>query len=181
MRDGGLRLLLVGFESGNQQILNNIKKGIRLDRAQQFVKDCKKLGIKIHGTFIVGLPGETRQTIQQTIDFARAVDPETIQVSLAAPYPGTELYNQAVTNGWLKQEALLDEHGLQDATLEYPDLSKDEIFQAVEDFYRRFYLRPRPIMRIVKEMALDRKECVRLLREGYEFIRFLSERRQPAA
>jgi hopanoid biosynthesis associated radical SAM protein HpnJ len=180
MREGGLRLLLVGFESGNQQILNNIRKGTRIDRARRFVADCKRLGIKIHGTFILGLPGETQQTIQRTIEFARAVDPETIQVSLAAPYPGTELYDQAVRNGWLKQEALLDGHGLQDATLEYEDLSKEEIFRAVEEFYRRFYLRPRPILRIVKEMALDRRECTRRLREGYEFIRFLSERRQPA-
>ena len=59
LRDNGLRLLLVGYESGNQQILINIKKGVRVDRARQFTKDCRDLGITIHGTFIVGLPGET--------------------------------------------------------------------------------------------------------------------------
>ncbi|MCC6177634.1 MAG: hopanoid biosynthesis associated radical SAM protein HpnJ [Chloroflexi bacterium] len=180
MRENGLRLLLVGFESGNQHILNNIRKGIRLDRAREFVQHCKRLGITIHGTFIVGLPGETHETIQRTIAFARDIDPNTIQVSIAAPYPGTELYAQALENGWMKPGALLDEHGLQDATLEYPGLSKEEIFQAVEEFYRRFYMRPRPIMRMLKEMALDRHECARRLREGYEFLRFLSVRRQPA-
>jgi hopanoid biosynthesis associated radical SAM protein HpnJ len=180
MRECGLRLLLVGFESGNQQILNNIRKGTRIDRIRQFVRDCKRLGIKIHGTFILGLPGETRETIQKTIEYAREIDPDTIQVSLAAPYPGTELYAQAAANGWLKQDTLLDEHGLQEAALEYPDLSREEIFRSVEDFYRRFYMRPRPILRILKEMALDRQECARRLREGYEFVRFLSERRQPA-
>ena len=179
MRECGLRLLLVGFESGNQQILNNIRKGTRIDRIRQFVRDCKRLGIKIHGTFILGLPGETRETIRQTIEYAREIDPDTIQVSLAAPYPGTELYAQAVANGWLKKDTLLDEHGLQEAALEYPDLSREEIFRSVEDFYRRFYMRPRPILRILKEMALDRQECARRLREGYEFVRFLSERRQP--
>src|SRR5437867_3039768 len=94
MRDNGLRLLLVGYESGNQQILNNIKKGIRLDIARQFTRDAKALGIKIHGTFILGLPGETRETIQNTIRFACDIDPDTVQVSIAAPYRGTALHRQ---------------------------------------------------------------------------------------
>src|SRR5258706_15905429 len=67
LKDNGLRLLLVGYESGNQQILNNVKKGIRLDTARRFTRDAKALGLKIHGTFILGLPGETRETIQETI------------------------------------------------------------------------------------------------------------------
>jgi hopanoid biosynthesis associated radical SAM protein HpnJ len=180
MRECGLRLLLVGFESGNQQILNTIRKGIRVDRAREFVKNCKRLGIRIHGTFIMGLPGETRETMRQTMEYARELDVDTIQVSLAAPYPGTELYAQALTNGWLKRDTLVDEHGIQDAALEYPDLSREEIFRAVEEFYRRFYMRPAPILRIMKDMARDRQEFARRMREGYEFVRFFSERRQPA-
>jgi hopanoid biosynthesis associated radical SAM protein HpnJ len=180
MRECGLRLLLVGFESGDQQILNTIRKGIRVDRAREFARNCRKLGIKIHGTFILGLPGETRETMRRTMEYARELDVDTIQVSLAAPYPGTELYAQALQNGWLKKESLIDEHGLQEATIEYPDLSREEIFRAVEDFYRSFYLRPRPVLRIVKEMARDRKECSRRLREGYEFVRFFGERHAVA-
>lgn len=178
MRDNGLRLLLVGFESGNQQILNNIRKGIRVDRAREFVKNCKRLGIKIHGTFILGLPGETRQTMRETMDYARELDVDTIQVSLAAPYPGTELYARALQNGWLKQDLLVDDQGIQEATIEYPDLGRQEIFEGVEEFYRRFYLRPAPIVRIVKDMARDRHEAGRRLREGREFLKFFSERRQ---
>src|SRR5579864_6572659 len=101
LRDNGLRLLLVGFESGNQQILNRIKKGIKLDMARDFMANCKKLGIKVHGTFIIGLPVETKETIEETIRFAQELDPHTIQVSIAAPYPGTELYDQATANGWM--------------------------------------------------------------------------------
>src|SRR5262249_29889342 len=70
LKDGGLRLLLVGYESGNQQILHNIKKGMRVDVARRFTKDCHDLGIAIHGTFILGLPGETKATIEETIRFA---------------------------------------------------------------------------------------------------------------
>jgi len=178
MRENGLRLLLVGFESGNQEILNGIRKGIRVDRAREFVKNCKKLGIRIHGTFILGLPGETRQTMRETMDYARELDVDTIQVSLAAPYPGTELYARAVQNGWLKQGDLVDEHGIQEAMIEFPDLSREEIFEGVEQFYRRFYMRPAPIMRIVKDMARDKDEAGRRLREGYEFMKFFVQRRQ---
>jgi len=178
MSENGLRLLLVGFESGNQQILNNIRKGIRIDRAREFVKNCKRLGIKIHGTFILGLPGETRETMRETMDYARELDVDTIQVSLAAPYPGTELYAQALANGWLKQTDLIDSHGIQDAAIEYPDLSREEIFRGVEQFYRKFYMRPAPIMRIIREMVVDREEFGRRMREGYEFFKFFAQRRQ---
>ena len=95
LRENGLRLLLVGYESGSQTILNNLKKGVRIDLARRFTRDCHDLGIKIHGTFIVGLPGETRQTIEDTIAYACDIDPTTIQVSIAAPYPGTALFRQA--------------------------------------------------------------------------------------
>ncbi len=176
LRECGLRLLLVGFESGDQQILNNIRKGIRLDRAREFVRDCKRLGITIHGTFILGLPGETRETMRQTMEFARDLDLDTIQVSLATPYPGTELYTQALANGWLKSDTLIDGQGFQDAALQYPDLSTEEIYKAVEDFYKRFYLRPRPILRMLGQMVRDRDECARRLREGYEFFRFFGSR-----
>ena len=121
-KDNGLRLLLVGYESGNQQILYNIKKGMRIEVAEQFTKDCHELGIAIHGTFIMGLPGESEETIRETIDWARKINPHTIQVSLAAPYPGTFLYDQAVENGWLDADnaELVDEHGVQIAPLHYP-------------------------------------------------------------
>src|SRR6195256_4353582 len=101
MKDNGLRLLLVGYESGNQKILHNIKKGLLVEVAKRFARDCHDLGIVVHGTFILGLPGETRETIQETLAFAKEVNPHTIQVSLAAPYPGTFLYKQAKENGWV--------------------------------------------------------------------------------
>ena len=154
MKDNGLRLLLVGYESGNQQILFNIKKGMRVEFARRFTKDCHELGIVIHGTFILGLPGETRETIQQTLDFAKEINPHTIQVSLAAPYPGTFLYRQAKENGWLYNEEidLLTQEGTQIAPLNYPHLSHGEIFNSVEDFYKKFYFRPSKIAAIVAEM-----------------------------
>ncbi len=183
LKDGGLRLLLVGYESGNQQILHNIKKGMRVEVAERFTKDCHDLGIAIHGTFIAGLPGETRETLAETARWAAKINPHTIQVSLAAPYPGTFLYNQAVKNGWLDAEhaELVDDHGIQIAPLHYPHLSHAEIFRSVETFYKSFYFRPSKIGSIVSEMVRSPEMMKRRLREGVEFFDFLKERRNIAA
>jgi len=183
LKDNGLRLLLVGYESGNQQILHNIKKGMRIETARQFTKDCHELGVTIHGTFILGLPGETKETIQETIRFATEINPHTMQVSLAAPYPGTFLYDQAVENGWLDAEhaELIDDRGVQIAPLHYPGvLSHTEIFTSVEEFYRRFYFRAPKIASIVGEMVRSPQMMKRRLREGVEFFQFLRERNKAA-
>jgi len=181
LRDNGLRLLLVGYESGNQQILHNIKKGMLVDVARRFTKDCHELGITIHGTFILGLPGETKETIEETINFAADINPHTIQVSLAAPYPGTYLYRQAVENGWLDiaNAELIDERGVQIAPLHYPHLAHTEIFHSVETFYRRFYFRRRKIASLLGEMIRSPEMMRRRLREGVEFFQFLRQREMP--
>ena len=178
LRNNGLRLLLVGYESGNQQILHNIKKGMRVEVAREFTKNCHELGIKIHGTFILGLPGETKETIQETIKFATEINPHTLQVSLAAPYPGTYLYKQALENGWLdeKNAELIDDNGVQIAPLHYPHLSHTEIFNDVETFYRKFYFRAPKIASIVGEMITSPQMMKRRLREGIEFFQFLRDR-----
>src|SRR5437773_1029535 len=180
LRDNGLRLLLVGYESGSQAILNNVKKGVRLDLAREFTRNAKALGIKIHGTFIMGLPGETRETIEETITFARQIDPDSLQVSLAAPYPGTALYQEALKRGWLERDELVDAGGVQASVLGYPHLSRTELFASVESFYRRFYFRPRKIFGFLREMATDAAVCRRRLAEGAEFVRFLARRQSSA-
>jgi hopanoid biosynthesis associated radical SAM protein HpnJ len=176
MKENGLRLLLVGYESGDDQILHNVKKGLRTDIARRFTADCNKLGILIHGTFILGLPGETAETIEATIKFAKEINPHTIQVSLAAPYPGTTMYKQAIENGWLKEseaEQLVNAQGVQLAALSYPHLPKEQIYRSVENFYRQFYFRPSKIWEIVKEMLSSWDMMKRRLREGVAFFQFL--------
>ena len=180
MKDNGLRLLLVGYESGDDQILLNIKKGLNTAMARRFSEDCRKLGIKVHGTFILGLPGETKQTIEHTIQYAQEINPHTIQVSLAAPYPGTELYKEAVENGWLEENTavnLVSASGVQLAAIGYPHLSRQEIYHQLEHFYKRFYFRPSKIWEIVREMLASWEMMKRRLREGVEFFRFLSAHR----
>ncbi|HWD95228.1 MAG TPA: hopanoid biosynthesis associated radical SAM protein HpnJ [Acidimicrobiales bacterium] len=181
LRDNGLRLLLVGYESGNQQVLNNIKKGLKVDRSRRFAQDCRDLGITVHGTFILGLPGETKETIQETIRFAREVNPHTIQVSVAAPYPGTELYAQAIERGWLPPEGedgveLVSEQGTQLAALSYDHLGHTEILDSVDLFYKRFYFRAGKLAEMTAELVRRPEMITRRLREGNEFVHFLGRR-----
>ena len=143
MKEGGLRLLVVGFETGDPQVLKNIRKGATLDLGRRMVKWCKELGIQVHGTFMVGLPGETRQSLEASIRFACELDPDTIQVSLATPYPGTEFYDFCREQGYMQDDALVHgQTGYQQCVVDYPGLAAAEIFAAVPKFYRRFYFRP---------------------------------------
>jgi radical SAM superfamily enzyme YgiQ (UPF0313 family) len=178
LKENGLRLLTVGFETGSQQILNNIKKGMKVDWAHEFATNCHKLGIKMHGTFIVGLPGETQETIRETIEFVKRINPHTIQVSLPAPLPGTYLYDQAKREGWLRDEAgeMVADQGFQVTSLEYPHLSHQEIFEMQERLYRAFFFRPSKIAEICWEMLKSPMVMRRRLREGVEFLHFLRTR-----
>ncbi|MBL9127330.1 MAG: hopanoid biosynthesis associated radical SAM protein HpnJ [Verrucomicrobiales bacterium] len=183
-RDSGLRLFLVGYESGNADILQRIKKGVTLDEMRRFTKACHQAGVVIHGTFILGLPVETRESIENTIRFAKELDVFSLQVSLAAPYPGTELFEMARQNGWFAKGDKTDivhQDGFQDSSLEYPGLSKEEIFEAVDRFYRSYYLRPKPILRIIKTMLEDKDVFVRRCREGFEFFKSLRQRKESLA
>lgn len=176
MADAGCRLFVVGFESGDPQILKAIKKGATVEMARTFVKNCKRAGIAIHGDFIIGLPGESRETIERTIQFAKELDTETIQVSIAHALPGTELYDYVKDNNILTSEALADEGGHQLPHIEYPGLNRQEMMAAVSRFYDDYYFRPRVVWRIVRKGLWDATERRRLYQEAVEFLRLRAER-----
>lgn len=177
MKDAGLRCIMVGIESGSDEILRNIKKGITTAQAKAFVKTCRKLKIATHATFSIGFPGESKETIRQTIEYAKEIDPDTIQVSVATPYPGTEFYLQAAENGWLLRSDLVSNSGVQEVSIAYEGLTQREIFDAVETLYNTFYFRPKPIMRILRIMLTDKELCLRRLREAKEFFYFMHARK----
>src|SRR5437868_104178 len=176
MKEAGCLLLIVGYESGDPQILKNIKKGATVERARQFTKDCHKLGLVIHGDFILGLPGETRETIRNTVNFAKELDVETIQVSVAHAYPGTELFDYALKNGFMSNRQMVDEGGHQLAHIEYPAISGDEILESVHRFYDEYYFRPRAIFRILRKAVFDSSERKRLYREAKTFLKLRAQR-----
>jgi radical SAM superfamily enzyme YgiQ (UPF0313 family) len=182
MKEAGCRLLIVGYESGDPQILKNIKKGATIERARQFTRDCHKLGLLIHGDFIVGLPGETRETINRTIAFAKELDVQTIQVSVAHAYPGTELYDHVTENGFLVSgQKMVDEGGHQLAHVAYPGLPADEMLSALHRFYDEYYFRPRAIFRILKIAAFDGRERKRIYKEAKSFLKVRAMRKKLSA
>src|SRR3569833_1856230 len=175
MKEAGCRLLIVGYESGDPQILKNIKKGATDDKARAFTKDCHKLGLKVHGDFILGLPGETKETIRRTMDFAKELDVETIQVSIAHAYPGTELYDYAKANGFIVQEKMEDGGGHQMAHIEYPGLPVDYVMEMVHRFYDENYFRPKAAFRVVWK-AIVHRDVPRLYVEAKAFLKLRAER-----
>ena len=173
MKEAGCRLVITGFESANQQILTTIRKGITLEMMEKFVKDCKKVGILVHGTFMMGLPGETKQTIENTFKWAVKMDLDSIQFSVATPYPGTEFWMFLKEKGWIHDKSCVDEHGIQEAIFDYPNLSGEEIKETCELFHRKFIFRPRFIWKTIRLAFLHKDEMRRVTKSAYEYVLYL--------
>ncbi len=176
MKDAGCRLLIVGFESGDPQILKNIKKGATVERARDFVKDCHDLGLVIHGDFILGLPGETKESIRNTINFAKTLDCETVQISIAHAFPGTEFYEYAEKNNFITNgNVMSDAGGHQMAHIEYPGLPAEYVFEMLHKFYDEYYFRPKAAARVVWKAIVNR-DVPRLYQEARSFMKIRGER-----
>jgi radical SAM superfamily enzyme YgiQ (UPF0313 family) len=175
MREAGCRLLVVGFESGDPQILRNIKKGATVERARAFVKDCHDLDLTVHGDFVLGLAGETRGSIRNTINFAKSLDVETIQVSIAHAFPGTEFFDYAKQNGFITNEAMSDEAGHQMAHIEYPGLPAEYVLEMVQKFYDEYFFRPKAAFRVVWKAIVNRG-IPRLYAEAKSFMKLRAHR-----
>ena len=123
------------------------------------------------------MPGETHETINHTISFAKELDVHTIQVSVAHAYPGTELYDCVVKNGFLASSShMVDEGGHQLAHIEYPGLPADEMLLALHRFYDEYYFRPKAVFRILKKAAFDKHEWKRIYKEAKNFLTVRSRR-----
>jgi hopanoid biosynthesis associated radical SAM protein HpnJ len=177
MKAAGCRLLVVGFESGDPQILKNIKKGITVEQSLQFMRNCRTVGLTVHGDFILGLPGETPETIERTMRFAEELDCETIQVSMAHAFPGTEFDAYLRQNNYYVDGAMTDELGHQLPNYAYPGMDRRYIVRAVEEFYSRYYFRPRVIFRILRRAAFNANDRARLFTEAKEYLTLRARRR----
>ncbi len=142
MKEAGCIIIRYGVESGSSKILENIRKGITVEQIKLAFKETKKAGIKTHATMIFGLPGETKETVKETIKFVLELDPDYAQFPIAIPYPGTEFYEQAKSRGWLKNSNWSDFDASCPSVLEYPDLKAEDISRAAKLASWKFYLRP---------------------------------------
>lgn len=153
MKAAGCRMLLIGPESGDPQILDNVRKGIRVEQTREFVATARKAGLNTHSCWVMGLPGETKASMDRTIRFVKELDTDTIQASAVMPLVGTELYALAQEKGYLRATSWADYamQGEQTAVMEYPDLSASEMNAAVNRLLKEFYFQPRVILRLLRQ------------------------------
>jgi radical SAM superfamily enzyme YgiQ (UPF0313 family) len=183
MKAAGCRLLCIGVESGNQHILDNIKKKLRLEQVEEFVAAARRVGILVHACFMVGNPGETRQTMENTLAFAKRLRPDTAQFFPLMVYPGTEAYRWACEEGLLTTRDFsqwLTPEGLHNCVLNTPELSAAELVEFCDYARRSFYLRPAYVSAKLAQMVRRPQEAGRILKSARTFFKYLVKGSKPA-
>lgn len=184
MRRAGLRLLCVGVESSDQEILDNVQKDIQVGQIERFFDDTKRADVLVHGCFMVGNPGETQGSLDRTLDFAKRLNPDTAQFFPLMVYPGTRAYEWADDEGLLETRDFsrwLTPEGLHRSVVERPDLPSEELRRFCDRARREYYLRPSYIAQKVKQIATDPYEASRTVKSFATFARFLFDRNGGAS
>jgi len=179
MKEAGCRLLCVGIESAEQKILNEIHKGTTIAGIRRFMQDAKKAGLLVHGCFILGNRGETPETIRKTIEFAKELDPDTVQFFPIMPYPGTEDYEYYKKEGFLITEDFsqwVTEEGTHNCMISRPGLSNKELVAWCDRGRREFYMRPKFITKTILRGLKNPKEIPRLVKASRTFLKYLTSR-----
>jgi radical SAM superfamily enzyme YgiQ (UPF0313 family) len=179
MKKAGCRLFCVGFESGDQRILDNIKKGTNLNRIRQFVRDAKRAGIMIHGCFMVGNRGETAETLETTLRFAKELSPDTAQFFPIMVYPGTSDYSYFREKGWIVTEDFrqwLTDTGLHSSVVSNPELNYGKLVDFCDRARREFYLRPGYFIGKLGQVVCHPGESKRLIKGFMTLLPYLVRR-----
>jgi radical SAM superfamily enzyme YgiQ (UPF0313 family) len=183
-REAGLRSVCVGFESGSDLILQTMRKAITTTTMRQFARSARKAGILVHGCFMVGIPGETGETMEQTLEFALDLDPDTAQFYPLMVYPGTEAYREAAAKGHLTGgpwRNWLTVDGLHNCVVRTESLSSRELVDFCDHARRRFYLRPRYLLRKAWHCFVDADERRRTLKAFGTFRKYIFRRSRREA
>jgi len=177
LRKAGCKLVVVGFESTDQRILNNMRKGMKMTLVHQFVEDAKKAKLKVHGCFMAGNPGDTKETLENTLQFAIKHNFDTVQFFPLQVYPGTRAYNWAIDNEYLSNtnyRDLITEDGNHNCLLERPDLSSIDLLDFCDAARRRYYLRPRFLLyKLIESIKDPRGEGVKTIKSFRTFYKHL--------
>jgi len=176
MKAAGCRLMCVGYESGDQRVLDAMKKNLTVGQIRQFARDAKEAGILVHGCFLVGNPGETRESLTITLKLAQELNPDTVQFYPIMIYPGTEAYTWAQKNGYLTTNDFnewLTEDGLHNTIVSRPDLSNRELVEFCDYARQQFYLRPRYVLAKGWEIITHPREGKRFFKSFRTFARYL--------
>ena len=159
MKKAGLVSLKYGVESGDQEMLNRAKKKLDLNKLRDVVKMTKEMGIKVHLTFMFGLPGETWETVWKTINFALELDPDSIQFSICTPFPGTEYFEWAEKNGFLLTKDWSKYDGASSAVIRTESMNKEDLEKALE-MARRIWDKHKLRKNLKKSIKERPVECI---------------------
>jgi anaerobic magnesium-protoporphyrin IX monomethyl ester cyclase len=171
MKKSGCFMLSIGGESGSQEILKRMKKGTRAEDIQKITELLRKVGIDSLVYFLIGLPGETRGTIQETIQFAKKVKSDYVEFYPATPYPGTEFYELAAREG-LIAETNWSSYQYNEFVVDIPGVKRDCLKEIIKQGYKEFYFRP-GYLSILLRKAAHPHEFLRLLKFGWGYFRKL--------
>jgi len=171
MGKAGCRLISWGIESGNEQILKHARKGAYPDKAERALRWAKKAGIMNWGYFIIGLPGETEETIRQTIDFAKKLPLDIALFHVAAPYPGTPFFFEVVENNWFRPGTRWEHVDMDKGTvLDYPNLPAERLLYWQKRAFREWALRPGPALTYLKMLMYDWSTMKTALNVGLQHL-----------
>ena len=176
LKAAGCRLLIAGFESADQDILDRINKGIDVNQSSRFIADAKRAELLVHGCFVLGNPGETNDTMRATLEFAKELDPDTAQFFPMIVYPGTAMYQWVRDNGHLRTENFnewLTEGGLHNSVVDLPGLPGREVVRFCDNARREFYLRRGYIFKKLTQSLTDLHEARRNVKALRTFARYL--------
>jgi radical SAM superfamily enzyme YgiQ (UPF0313 family) len=175
MSQAGCWLISWGIESGNEQILRHARKGAYPDKAERALRWAKKAGIKNWGYFIIGLPGETEETIRDTIDFSKNLPLDIALFHVAAPYPGTPFFFEVVENNWFRPGTRWEQVDMDRGTvLDYPGLPAERLLYWQKRAFREWALRPGPIWTYIKMLLSDRSTLQSALSVGMQHLSWAS-------
>ena len=175
MAEAGCWLISWGIESGNEQILKHARKGAYPDKARLSLQWSRDAGIKNWGYFIIGLPGETEDTIRETIDFAKQLPLDIALFHVAAPYPGTPFFFEVVENGWFRPGTRWEQVDMDKGTvLDYPGLPAERLLYWQKRAFREWAFRPAPIITYLKMLISDPSTLRSALSVGFQHLNWVS-------
>jgi anaerobic magnesium-protoporphyrin IX monomethyl ester cyclase len=179
MRRAGCRLIIVGYESGDQRVLDMMNKDTTLEQQLEFARAARRAGLLVHGCFMAGTPGETRESLERTLEFALKLAPDTAQFFPLMVYPGTRAYNWAEENGYLTTSDFREwvtAEGLHNCVVSTEALTAEELVESCDYARRRFYLRPGYILRKAFQGVLHPSEGLRTFLSFKVFAKHLFKR-----
>ena len=176
MKKAGCRLVVVGYESGSQKVLDGMHKGITLEQSRRFNAAAKKAKMRVHGCFMVGNPGETKATMKETLEFSKSLRMDTVQYFPLIVYPGTEAWTWAKENHYINAKSYdewLTADGMHNCVLSRPELSSQELVEFCNYARKQFYLRPSYMLMKLGECLTSKEDFIRTWKAFGTFRKYL--------